>query len=270
MQSTERLEEREAWCGPVETSLPQLTKEPSPDSQYNPHIRRSKTCPAADHTILSHGSLGEANDGYNNDQIPVDPGNPGNVGETLTNRHESRLTRIRHRLGEVLETKRAHVVVLLFTLIDIVLVMLQIGASLLHLDETEEETWFIALFGHLSLAIVSAFMVEVLLRLFAFGPRYFWRPTPHGFLHLIDAVIILTSFLLEVFLKGAGQELSSLLIIFRLWRVLKLTGTVALEVTEHDHIKIAALEAKVRSQERELEEYRLKVQRLESFNRPLA
>ncbi|KAF9185283.1 hypothetical protein BGZ51_002758 [Haplosporangium sp. Z 767] len=265
------LEERETWCGPVETPLSQPTKEPTSNTQYNIPIHRSKTCPVPDHTSITHDSFGEANDGYDIDQIysiSVDPETPSNAGEALTGRHESRFERIRHRLGEILETKRAHVVVLLLTLLDIILVMLQIGASLLHLDETEEETWVIALLGHLSLAIVSVFVLEILLRLFAFGPRYFWKPTPHGYLHLIDAVIILTSFLLEVFLKGAGQELSSLLIIFRLWRVLKLTGTVALEVTEHDQIKVAALQARIRSLETELNEYKLKVQRLENFDRP--
>lgn len=146
--------------------------------------------------------------------------------------------------------------------------MLQIGASLLHLDETEHEHWILALFGHLSLAIISIFMFEILLKIFAFGPGYFWIGTPHWILHLVDAIIILTSFLLEIFLKGAEQELSSLLIVFRLWRVVKLTGTVAIEVSEHDQAHVALLEGRVKELEQELEESYLKIQRLEGFTLP--
>lgn len=123
--------------------------------------------------------------------------------------------------------------------------------------------WFIALFGHLSLAILSTFMAEILLKLFAFGPQYFWKNTRHGVLHLLDAIIIVTSFLMEIFLRGTAEELTSLLIIFRLWRVVKLTGTVAIEVSEQDDAHVEALEARIRSLERELEENRIKIRQLE-------
>ncbi|KAI7827103.1 hypothetical protein BC939DRAFT_501436 [Gamsiella multidivaricata] len=198
-----------------------------------------------------------------NADIPDEPTSQLPSGPIL---QKSRLQRIRRRIGITIEAKAAHIIILILTLADIALIILQIGASLLHLDETEEETWFIALFGHLSLAIVSMFMLEILLKLFAFGPRYFWRGTRHGVLHLIDAMIIITSFMLEIFLHGAAEELTALLILFRLWRVVKLTGTVALEVSEHDEARAAALEAKIQHLERELEEYRLKVSRLERFN----
>ncbi|KAI1318579.1 hypothetical protein EDD11_006270 [Mortierella claussenii] len=175
-------------------------------------------------------------------------------------------SRSRHRIGHMIETRTAHIIILILTLLDIILVIIQIGASLLHLDETKEEVWFIKLFEHLSLAIVSVFMLETLLKVFAFGPRYFWRGTKHGLLHLLDALIILTSFLLEIFLRGAAEELTSLLILFRLWRIIKLTGTVAIEVSEHDEARSAHLEEKVRKLEKELEESRLKLQKLEGFS----
>jgi voltage-gated hydrogen channel 1 len=47
---------------------------------------------------------------------------------------------------------------------------------------------------------------------------------PHASLHLFDAIIILVTFALEVFLGGKEQELAGLLIIFRLWRLVKLVG----------------------------------------------
>ncbi|KAF9126400.1 hypothetical protein BGW39_006670 [Mortierella sp. 14UC] len=207
-----------------------------------------------------------------------------NINHTINNRYHrgchdqeeeehflanaSRFKRIRFRIGKAIESKAAHIAILVLTLCDIILVMLQIGASLLHLDETEHEHWVMTLFEHLSLAIISVFMLEILLKVFVFGPRYFWIGTRHWILHLVDAAIIVTSFLLEIFLKGAQQELSSLLIVFRLWRVIKLTGTVAVEVSEHDQAHVALLEERVRLLEQELEESRLKIQRLEGFNIP--
>jgi hypothetical protein len=239
----------------------------------DPHFHRANTCPVPDHSMIALGNYGE-------------PRRPS-INYTINNRYHrgardqekeeellltnaSRFRRIRFWIGKSIESKAAHIVILVLTLCDIILVMLQIGASLLHLDETEHEHWVMALFEHLSLAIISVFMLEILLKVFAFGPRYFWIGTRHWFLHVIDAVIIVTSFLLEIFLKGAKQELSNLLIIFRLWRVVKLTGTVAVEVSEHDLAHITLLEERIQSLEQELEESRLKIQRLEGFNIPHA
>ncbi|KAG0034915.1 hypothetical protein BGZ82_005553 [Podila clonocystis] len=174
--------------------------------------------------------------------------------------------RFRRRLGEKIESRAAHIIILFLTLADIVLVMLQIGASLLHLDESKEEVWYLELFSHISLAIVSMFMLEILIKLFAFGPRYFWRGTPHWVLHLFDAVVIMTSFVLEIVLHGVSQELSSLLIVFRLWRVIKLTGAVAIEVSNHEQEKARLLEARVQELEKELEESKSRCQRIEGFN----
>ncbi|KAG0046298.1 hypothetical protein BGZ83_008524 [Gryganskiella cystojenkinii] len=161
----------------------------------------------------------------------------------------SALTRSRHEIGELIESKKAHVVILTLTALDVLLVILQISATLLHLDHSKESEGILELFAHASLAIVSFFVVEIILKVYAFGPSYFWGSTQHGYLHLADAVIIIISFLLEVFLKGAEQELGSLLIIFRLWRLIKLTGTVAIETAEHQQDQLAQLETKIKQLE---------------------
>jgi hypothetical protein len=62
--------------------------------------------------------------------------------------------------------------------------------------------------------------------LWAFGPSYY-NPVgkvPHSSLHLFDAAIIITTFVLEVALKGRERELAGLLVILRLWRLVKLVG----------------------------------------------
>ncbi|KAF9085793.1 hypothetical protein BGX29_002040 [Mortierella sp. GBA35] len=168
----------------------------------------------------------------------------------------------RHHIGEILESKKAHVLILTLTAIDVALVILQIAASLLQLDDTKEAQGVLEFFAHASLAIVSFFVLEVVLKVYAFGPGYFWTSTPHGLLHLADALIIIISFLLEVFLTGAQQELGALLIIFRLWRIVKLTGTVAIKTGEHNQAAVKALEARIKTLENELQESQDEVQRL--------
>ncbi|KAF8934404.1 hypothetical protein EDD21DRAFT_365368 [Dissophora ornata] len=168
----------------------------------------------------------------------------------------------RHEVGEIIESKRAHVVILILTSLDILLVICQIAATLLGLDDNDEADWILEIFAHASLAIVTFFVFEILLKIFAFGPSYFWTSTPHGLLHLADALIIIISFLLEIFLKGAEQELGSLLIIFRLWRVIKLTGTVAIETAEHNAEHINQLKEQIKELEQQLKESQDEVQRL--------
>ncbi|KAF9209952.1 hypothetical protein BGZ49_009228 [Haplosporangium sp. Z 27] len=174
----------------------------------------------------------------------------------------SDLDKARRRVGEAIESKRSHVVILTLTALDILLVILQIGATLLGLEEHKGAEEVLEILAHISLAIVTFFVVEVILKVFAFGPGYFWTSTPHGLLHLADALIIIVSFLLEITLKGAEQELGSLLIIFRLWRLIKLTGTVAIETTEHNQEHIHRLETRIKDLETQLQESQQEVQRL--------
>jgi hypothetical protein len=80
--------------------------------------------------------------------------------------------------------------------------------------------------AHLSLLITTFFLVEIPLALWAFGSRYYnpFGEVPHAILHIFDAAIIVTTFVLEVILKGKERELASLLIILRFWRLVKLVG----------------------------------------------
>jgi hypothetical protein len=158
----------------------------------------------------------------------------------------------------------------LLTILDILLVLAQIAATLLELDDNKEVEWLLELFAHASLAIVIVFLLEIVLKIFAFGIGYFWKNTPYGLLHLADALIIVISFLLEVFLKGAEQELGSLLIIFRLWRIVKLTGTITIKTVEHSHELVHELERRIEELEHRLHESEKEIRRLRAFTQDQA
>ena len=78
----------------------------------------------------------------------------------------------------------------------------------------------------ISIVITTLFLIEIPLTLWSIGFE-FYNPKgrfPHASLHIFDAIIIVTTFVLEVVLRGKERELAGLLIILRLWRLLKLVG----------------------------------------------
>lgn len=97
--------------------------------------------------------------------------------------------------------------------------------------EAPDPAWLEVL-SHVSLAITTLFLIEIPLQLWAFGVRYYnpirgsgdGERVMFGWLHLFDAAVIVTTFVLEVVLRGRERELAGLLILLRLWRLVKLVG----------------------------------------------
>ncbi|KAH9810110.1 putative ion transport protein [Teratosphaeria destructans] len=71
--------------------------------------------------------------------------------------------------------------------------------------------------GILSLVFSCLFMVELLASVWAFGWAYFGT-----WFHCFDAFVILAGFVIDVLLKGVLEEIGSLVIVLRLWRVFKI------------------------------------------------
>jgi hypothetical protein len=80
--------------------------------------------------------------------------------------------------------------------------------------------------AHISLVITILFLIEIPMALWAFGPQYYnpFGHVIHAVLHLFDAAVIVVTFVLEVALKGREKELAGMLIVLRLWRLVKLVG----------------------------------------------
>jgi hypothetical protein len=86
----------------------------------------------------------------------------------------------------------------------------------------------------ISTVITTFFLVEIPLALWSLGSEFYnpFGSIPHSSLHLFDGIVIVTTFVLEVILKGKERELAGLLIILRLWRLLKLVGGKTLLCTQ--------------------------------------
>jgi hypothetical protein len=90
----------------------------------------------------------------------------------------------------------------------------------------EEGPPWLHILSRISLAITTLFLIEIPIALFAFGPKYSnpFGEHPHASLHLFDWTVIIVTFTLEFLLRGKERELVGLLVVLRLWRLVKLVG----------------------------------------------
>ncbi|KAH9842681.1 uncharacterized protein C8Q71DRAFT_720158 [Rhodofomes roseus] len=156
--------------------------------------------------------------------------------------------------AELLESPKLHKAVItlartLFTpcvLIDSACVLGDLGYTFLKencVPEDNQPVWLTVL-SHISLAITTFFLVEIPLTIWAQGWRYY-KPggqALHSSLHFFDAVVIVTTFVLEVVLRGRERELAGLLIILRLWRLVKLVQGIAVSAGELEEDNVRQLE----------------------------
>lgn len=113
-------------------------------------------------------------------------------------------------------------------MIDATCVLADLGFTVLSDSCTplDEGPAWLEVLATISLAITTLFLIEIPIALWTFGVRFYnpFSDVPHSTLHLFDAAIIITTFILEFVLKGRQRELAGLLIILRLWRLVKLVG----------------------------------------------
>ncbi|KAJ6596790.1 hypothetical protein DFH09DRAFT_904888 [Mycena vulgaris] len=173
----------------------------------------------------------------------------------------------RERTAHFLETPFLHKFVIFLvtppptnTPLDASCVLADLGYAFLHESCTPPAgpgaPLWLSVLSHISLGITAFFLLEIPLTLWALGPRFYnpFGTVPHGALHAFDAFIIVTTFVLEVVLKGREQELAGLLIILRLWRLVKLVGGVSVgvgELGEQDAIRAADAEEQVEALKKE-------------------
>jgi voltage-gated hydrogen channel 1 len=96
--------------------------------------------------------------------------------------------------------------------------------------------------GIVSLVFSCLFMVELLASIWAFGSDYFKSK-----FHLFDAIVITASFIIDILLRGPLEEVASLIIVLRLWRVVKIIEELSVGAQE----QMEDLQEKVQMLERE-------------------
>ncbi|KAJ3014110.1 hypothetical protein HKX48_005330 [Thoreauomyces humboldtii] len=178
-----------------------------------------------------------------NETEPLLPTDSSSAGESVSSLRKTQI-----RVGEALETHKAHAAVLFLVLIDLLLVSSEILLSFLEdqdckngNDSHDEKPRWLELLLRSSIGILCAFCIEHALRLFAFGfSYYFYNP-----LHLFDAAVVFASLALELFLGGRLQEIVGLLIVLRFWRIVRIIDGVATAVKVEHEGEIQRLEAEL-------------------------
>ncbi|TFK29841.1 hypothetical protein FA15DRAFT_651449 [Coprinopsis marcescibilis] len=143
---------------------------------------------------------------------------------------KSTYTKVRDATASALRTNIFHICVIL----------LRCDAH----GHNEDPKW-ISILADVSLGITVTFVAEILLTLWALGFRHFnpFGTAPFAALHLFDAAIVLTTFIFEVVLRGGARELAGLLIVLRLWRLVKLAGGVAVLSGDLNEVRAEELQA---------------------------
>ncbi|CAI2179149.1 12646_t:CDS:2 [Funneliformis geosporum] len=84
-----------------------------------------------------------------------------------------------------------------------------------------DDTSLIGLLSNLIFVINIVFLVEIFLRFIVFGPTYFYNGK-YGPLHGLDALVVLATFGLVLFFEDKDKEMVELLLLLRLWRIIKI------------------------------------------------
>ncbi|KAJ5281076.1 hypothetical protein N7478_006448 [Penicillium angulare] len=137
---------------------------------------------------------------------------------------EPRITRWRRSARDFLTSRWGHYIILFLVTVDVCcsfsdfliqLHICELKQSRFGVDKGWETTQ--KALGIAGLVIACLFMVELIVSVLSFGKGYF-----SDYFHIFDSIVILVAFTIEVSVRGIGEELGSLVVVLRLWRVFQI------------------------------------------------
>ncbi|KAK6070258.1 hypothetical protein SCUP234_00216 [Seiridium cupressi] len=145
----------------------------------------------------------------------------------------TRYRRTRRAAQKLLSSKAKHWFVLTLVILDVAGILTDIFIALITCElDREDEPWVqptrdaLTLF---SLILSCLFLVELLLSLWANGPRRYLSSKVACF----DAFVIVVGFVIDVVEHGnVVEEIASLVVILRLWRFVKIVDEFSVEASE--------------------------------------
>ncbi|KAF3809250.1 hypothetical protein GCG54_00011446 [Colletotrichum gloeosporioides] len=152
----------------------------------------------------------------------------------------------RTSLKDILSSRTKHYAVLALVSLDVAALLANIFIELVACDmKREDEPWVKDTREGLTIAglvFSCMFMIELMLCVLAFGLRYF-----KDWFHLLDGVVIIASFVIDVLSHGIVEEIASLVIVFRLFRFVKVVEEMSMGAAE----RMEGLEAQLEVLKRE-------------------
>ncbi|KAK4891758.1 hypothetical protein LTR27_009610 [Elasticomyces elasticus] len=162
----------------------------------------------------------------------------------------SRISTVRSETKDYLNSPYGHYCILALVSVDVTAIFAELVLDVLVCEgRVPYKSGTIAqdILGILSKVFSCLFLIELVAGVWAFGWTYFT-----AFLHVLDATVIITAFVLHVLLKGIVDDISSLVIVLRLWRVVKIIS----EMSAATQASLEPLEERVEQLESENEKLR--------------
>ncbi|KAK4164475.1 hypothetical protein QBC43DRAFT_317534 [Cladorrhinum sp. PSN259] len=175
---------------------------------------------------------------------------PSNTSDDTLN--NSRYSSFRQKTRELLSSKYKHYFVVTLVSLDVTAILAEIFVTLvacdLHLPADRGWVHVTKEILHpFALVLTYLFMAELGTSIWAFGLQFFKE-----WFHCLDAAVIVISFVVDVFVRGVVEEIVSIVIVLRLWRLVKIVQEVSVGAAE----RMEELEGRVEELERECEELR--------------
>ncbi|KAI1490097.1 hypothetical protein F5X96DRAFT_573674 [Biscogniauxia mediterranea] len=166
----------------------------------------------------------------------------------------SRWRRARAAARRLLASRAKHGLVLALVVVDVAGILADVFIALVACELGREgEPWVAptrAALAHFALAVSCVFVLELAGEVFAAGLGFFT-----SWFHCFDAFVIVVSFAVDLLEHGVVEEIASLIVVFRLWRFVKIIQEFSVEAseqTEELHKRIEDLEAQKAALEAQL------------------
>ncbi|XP_031804431.1 voltage-gated hydrogen channel 1 [Sarcophilus harrisii] len=145
--------------------------------------------------------------------------------------------KIRTVLRKRFKSKKFQVFVVTLVLVDIIMVFMEALLDLKIL-EPDKKNYASKVSLLLSTAIMIIFMIEMILKLYTFCKELFYYK-----FEILDVVVVIICFSVRVIiiLKGHFFEALQLLILLRLWRVVRIVNGRVVSSTSHSEQKLSKL-----------------------------
>uniref|UniRef100_A0A8D2BA47 Voltage-gated hydrogen channel 1 n=1 Tax=Sciurus vulgaris TaxID=55149 RepID=A0A8D2BA47_SCIVU len=144
----------------------------------------------------------------------------------------------RSTLRKLFSSHRFQVVIICLVILDAFLVLAELILDLKIIEPDKNNYATQVVFHYTSIAILVIFMMEIFLKIFVFRLEFF-----HHNFEILDAVVVLLSFILDIVLLFREHEFEALglLILLRLWRVARIINGIIISVKTRSERKLLKL-----------------------------
>ncbi|PNI64679.1 HVCN1 isoform 8 [Pan troglodytes] len=132
----------------------------------------------------------------------------------------------RGTLRKLFSSHRFQVIIICLVVLDALLVLAELILDL-KIIQPDKNNYAAMVFHYMSITILVFFMMEIIFKLFVFRLEFF-----HHKFEILDAVVVVVSFILDIVLLFQEHEFEALglLILLRLWRVARIINGIIISV----------------------------------------